>query len=132
MRPGGQRTGGVHPHHASAEVLHFEAQLRQRICHHTVLLEAVATAAPVYELVGERGGAEVNDGDTHQRVEVLERDRAVVGGDERVQHLDSRLRRTCVADAAEVGGQLSHGKHPATSTAVEVNPVEQSKPWQPI
>ena len=72
------------------------------------MLVAVAAAAAVHQLVGERGGAEVGDGDAQQRVEVFERDGPVVRGHERMHRLDRRFRWAPVADPVEVCGHV-HG-----------------------
>ena len=71
-------------------------------CHQPVLLEAVATAAVPNHLVGECVGAQVDHRYAHQGIEILERDRAVVRGDQRRERVQGRLGRTVVGDAAEV------------------------------
>ena len=62
----------------------------------------------MYEFVGERDLPEVSDRDAHHRIQVLERDGAVVRSDERVQRLEVGCRRPGVSDAVEVGGEVCH------------------------
>jgi hypothetical protein len=107
MRLRGQFAAGVHPDHPAAEHVDPETQLRQHICHHAVLLEAVAAAAAANQLVEEGLRPQVDNGNAHHRVKVLERDRAVVRGHQRGEHIRRRVGRTGVGDATEVLGDGS-------------------------
>lgn len=103
----GQRcVGFLHPHHPPGQPVDAVPQLVEGVSEESVVLVAVAATAAGDELVEQRRGTEIGNRDAQQRVEVLERDRPAVRGDDGPQGGGVRLHRALVADPAEVAGQV--------------------------
>ena len=86
MRARGNRVFGLSPQHAGGEVGDLETYGAQGVAQQAVLLEAVAAAVVVYQLALD--GCDVQGwGDAEEGIEVFERDRGDVRGDDGAQGL---------------------------------------------
>src|SRR4029077_336275 len=92
----------THPHHPGNQCVDLKTQVFEHISHQVVVLVAVAAAAPAYQLVGQRIGAEVEHRHAEQGVEILERNVASVRGHQLAQRLQRGVRGPGIPNTSEI------------------------------
>ena len=94
--------GGIVPHHPRREAGNAEAERAQDLQQHAVVLEAIAAAPRLDQLVLQQFDVEP-DRQPQQRIQILERDRLRMQELDRAQRLQRRCARPVIADADEIG-----------------------------
>src|SRR4051812_35766079 len=109
----GARTGlplGLVPEYPGRQALHREAEAFEHPKQQRVVLEAIAAAPALDDLVEQRLRVEL-DPAPEQDIHILERDARRMPGDDPTQCRERRLARPGIADAGEIGGKLGIPKH---------------------